>query len=69
MQLPFFYTTELLLIMIALFSFFVYTVYHALNNPRLYNTQRLIWVLIILLATFLGWIAYWSYGKNGNIKK
>lgn len=69
MQLPFSNTIELILIMVALFAFFIYTVYHAVNNPRLYNTQRLIWILIILLATLLGWIAYWGYGKNGYMKR
>ncbi len=57
---------ELIALIVLLFTFFVYTLYHAVNNPKLYSDERLFWVLIILLTTFFGWIAYWKVGKNGS---
>lgn len=63
MYLPFMENIELLVIIIMLFTFFVYTLYHAVNNSRLNSHERLFWVLIILLTTFFGWIAYWKKVK------
>lgn len=66
MDLLFIDSIALFILLISVLCFFIYTVYHAINNPKLYSTQRLLWILIILLANFFGWIAYWSYGRNGS---
>ncbi|SKB41296.1 Phospholipase_D-nuclease N-terminal [Sphingobacterium nematocida] len=57
-----------LFVLIPLFGFFIYTIYHAVRNPVLIENERLIWILIILLANVLGTIAYWGFGKNGRNK-
>lgn len=57
-----------LLIVIPLFGFFIYTIYHTIKNPSLKDNERAIWVLLILFTNLLGMIAYWAFGKNGKIK-
>lgn len=66
MDILFTYSIALFTVLTSLLCFFVYTVYHAINNPKLYSTQRLLWILIILLATLFGWIAYWTLGRKGS---
>ncbi|WP_164111838.1 PLDc N-terminal domain-containing protein [Sphingobacterium luzhongxinii] len=66
MDILFIYSIALFALFTSLLCFFIYTVYHAINNTKLYSTQRLLWILIILLATIFGWIAYWTFGRNGS---
>jgi hypothetical protein len=40
---------------------FIYYLVHILKNPRLDANTRLMWVLIVLLAGFVGNIVYWFF--------
>lgn len=59
-------STELFLIVVPLLCIFLFTIYHAINNPNLTSNERIIWILIILLANVLGTLAYWIFGKKGT---
>jgi len=56
------------LISIPILCFVIYSIYHAINNKRLTSNERIIWILLILVANILGSIAYWLIGKNGSSK-
>jgi len=36
----------------------IYYLIHIINNPRLDNTERLIWVFIVIFANAVGYIVY-----------
>lgn len=43
-----------LIIVLPLFVFFIYTLYHAINNKHLTGNQRTLWIIIILATSLLG---------------
>lgn len=59
-----------LLIWLALgvlcFAFWLWMLIHAIQNPRLDGTQRIIWVLVIIFLPFLGSILYFFAGKSAR---
>lgn len=57
-----------LFIIIPLFGFLIYTVYHAVKNPTLKDNERTLWIVLILFTNLLGMLAYWVFGKNGRSK-
>ena len=59
-------TKELFLIVLPLLCVFLYTIYHAINNPQLTSSERRIWIVLILVANGLGTLAYWIFGKKGS---
>lgn len=63
-------TIEIIMLIIALSLLvcFIYTLFHTISNKSLTNTQRTIWILLVVFTSVLGWIAYWWYGKNGTNK-
>ncbi|WP_437922062.1 hypothetical protein [Sphingobacterium sp. LRF_L2] len=48
------------------FLFFGYTIYHAVCNPYLNSNQKLLWIIIILFGSLIGWTLYWILGKRGQ---
>lgn len=62
-------TTELVLIILPLVCVYLYTIYHAINNPNLTTNERIIWILLTLIANGLGMLAYWIFGKKGTTNK
>lgn len=60
--------TQELVIMLPFLILFFYTAYHAITNKNLTTYQRSLWILIIVLGNFLGWVAYWAFGKNGDTR-
>lgn len=55
---------SLMLIMAFVLSsiaLFVYYLVHVINNKRLESSTRLLWSLIILLFTNIGFILYWYF--------
>lgn len=57
-----------LFIIVPLFGFLIYTIYHAITNLTLKDNERAIWILLILFTNLLGMLAYWVFGKNGRSK-
>ena len=57
-----------LLIWLALgvlcFAFWLWMLIHAIQNPRLDGTQRIVWVLVIIFLPFLGSILYFFVGRS-----
>lgn len=43
-----------LIIVLPLLVFFIYTLYHAINNKHLTGNQRTLWIIIILATSLLG---------------
>ena len=44
--------------------FFIWMLVDAIQNPRLDGTQRMIWVLVIVLLPCLGSIIYYFAGRG-----
>jgi|GEM_PF-451474 len=61
--------TQELFILLPVFGFFVYTLYHAITNRTLTGTERAVWIAVILFTSLIGWVAYWLVGKNGRNKE
>lgn len=46
------------LAIISSIGLLIFYLIHIINNPRLDNTERLIWVLIVIFANAIGYIVY-----------
>ncbi|WP_164112391.1 MULTISPECIES: PLDc N-terminal domain-containing protein [Sphingobacterium] len=55
-------------IMVPLFGTFIYTIYHAIKNPVLQDSERALWIVLLLITNLLGMLAYWAFGKSGRGK-
>jgi len=53
-----------ILISLASLALLIYAVLDAVRNPQLDDTQRLIWVLVILLVGPIGALIYLLAGRN-----
>ncbi len=60
--------TQEFLIIIPIAIFFLYTLFHAITNPRLNSSQRILWIILILFTSLIGWLAYWLIGRKGSEK-
>jgi hypothetical protein len=48
---------------LALFSFWIWMLIHAITNKGLTDTEKIIWVLVVLLLHFLGALIYFFVGR------
>ena len=57
---------EIAILMLAVVGgvVWLYALIHAIRNPALDSTMRIIWVLVILFASLLGAIVYLIVGRN-----
>ena len=49
---------------LAFFAFWVWMLLDCVRNPRLTDTERLIWAIVICLAHFLGALIYFFAGRR-----
>lgn len=54
------------LVLFALFVLWLWSLIHAIKNPVLDSTTRLIWVLVILLTFPIGSILYLLLGRGSS---
>lgn len=52
------------LLSIAMFALWIYSLVHAIQNDRLDSTMKLVWVLLIVLVSPIGSILYFIMGRN-----
>ncbi len=48
----------------AVLAFWIWTLVDAIKNPRLTDNERLIWILVIVLASWLGALIYLLAGRK-----
>lgn len=51
----------LILLVISTMALFIYYLIHVINNPRLDAQNRLIWAIVILFFSNLGYLVYWYF--------
>ena len=61
-------TQELILIVPVLFTviLYIYCLVHCIRNGRLTGNSKLLWLIIILIAPFIGSLIYLAIGRKGN---
>jgi hypothetical protein len=47
------------LLIVSSLGLLIYYIVHIMNNTRLQSTERLIWVLIVLFTSMIGFPIYW----------
>jgi hypothetical protein len=52
---------------ILCFIFWVWMLIDCLKNPRLQGTEKLIWVLVIIILPFLGSLLYFFIAKEQSV--
>ena len=52
------------LIGLALFVFWVWMLVDVLTNKGLHGTEKIVWVLVVILLPFLGSVIYFFVGRN-----
>ena len=50
-------------IAIAAFAFWIWMLIHAITNKGLNDTEKLIWVLVVLFTHFIGALIYFFVGR------
>ena len=55
---------SVLVIALAGFAFWVWMLVDCVRNPRLTDTERIIWAFVICLAHFLGALIYFFAGRR-----
>ena len=50
-------------IALALFAFWIWMLIHAITNKGLTDTEKIIWVLVVLFLHFLGALIYFFVGR------
>ena len=53
-------------IILAAFGFWIWALIDAIKNPRLKDNERLIWIIVILLTSWLGALIYIVVGRKGS---
>lgn len=63
-----FETPELLLLVpiIAAFALYIYCLADCIRNNQLTGTSKLLWLIIILIAPFIGSLIYLAIGRKGS---
>ena len=51
-------------LIIPLLVIFGCTIYHVVTNKNLTTLQRTLWLLVIIFASALGWLVYWTVTIN-----
>jgi len=54
----------LIVIGLLLFVFWIWMLIDAIKNPALSNTEKIVWVLVILFLHFLGAVIYFFAGRR-----
>ena len=52
------------IIFIAFLAFWIWMLVDAIKNPRLSDNERLIWIIVILLTSWLGALIYLIVGRK-----
>ena len=69
-MLAFLGSTEVIILLfvlpmaLAFFAFWVWMLVDCVRNPRLTDTERIIWAIVICLAHFLGALIYFFAGRR-----
>ena len=50
-------------IVLAAFAFWIWMLIHAITNKGLRDTEKLIWVLVVLFLHFIGALIYFFVGR------
>ena len=50
-------------LMLASFAFWIWMLIHAIQNKGLTDTEKIIWVLVVLFLHFLGGLIYFFVGR------
>ena len=50
-------------IVLAAFAFWIWMLIHAITNKGLNDTEKLIWVLVVLFLHFIGALIYFFVGR------
>ncbi len=50
-------------IALALFAFWIWMLVHAITNKGLSDTEKIVWVLVIIFVHFIGAIIYFFVGR------
>jgi len=50
-------------IILAAFAFWIWMLIHAITNKGLNDTEKLIWVLVVLFLHFIGALIYFFVGR------
>ena len=58
-------TQELILVLITV-VLYISCIIHCIRNNRLQGNSRLLWLIIILIAPFIGSLIYLIVGKKGS---
>ncbi len=74
MLIKMFITWQETLLLIAVITPFLYSIYHVLTNRKLNVIKKSLWILALIFGSFIGLIIYWFYGRHGynsvsNIEK
>ena len=51
------------LIALAVLAFWIWMLVHAITNKGLSDTERIVWVLVIIFVHFLGALIYFFVGR------
>ena len=54
----------MILVVIIATVFWIWMLIDAIRNPRLDDSQRLIWILVIVLTSWVGALIYFFVGRN-----
>ena len=49
---------------IAVLAFWIWALIDAIKNPRLTDNERIIWIIVILLTSWLGALIYLIVGRK-----
>jgi hypothetical protein len=52
---------------LAALAFWIWALVDAIQNPRLDSNERLIWILVIVLTTWIGAIIYFIVGRKKGL--
>ncbi len=50
-------------IALALFAFWIWMLVHAITNKGLTDTEKIVWVLVIIFVHFIGALIYFFVGR------
>jgi hypothetical protein len=61
---PIFLSLTVLALVLLAFVFWVWTLLHAINNPSLSGTEKIVWLLVIFFLNFPGALIYSFAGRR-----
>ncbi len=54
-------------ITIAIFAFWIWMLIHAITNKGLTDTEKIVWVLVIIFVHFIGALIYFFVGRPKGV--